>query len=150
MFKHIVNTALVWVPALLFAGAAVAQDSMNALEKDFAQSMSGVTLSGHFSRQSGGLSDDTYQIDKVTKVKDDLWRIEARVQYGGKDMKIPVELHVKWAGDTPVIELTDEPVMGMGNFTVRLVIYRGHYAGTWSGGNGHGGQMFGDIVKTAK
>ncbi len=138
---------------LLFMGSVLAQDSqpaLNALEKDFEQSMSGVTLSGHFSRQDGNLSNDTYQIDKVTKIKDDLWRINARVQYGGKDMKIPVELHVKWAGDTPVLELTDESVMGMGTFTVRLVIYRGHYAGTWSAANGHGGQMFGDVVKTAK
>ena len=65
-------------------------------------------------------------------------------------MKLPVTVHVKWAGDTPVIELTDESVMGMGTFTARVVIYRGHYAGMWSNAKGHGGQMFGDVVKTTK
>jgi hypothetical protein len=105
------------LPLLLF-GSALAQDSQPALtpiEKDFEQSMSGVTLVGHYSRQgASGLSDDKYEIEKVTKVKDDLWRFDTRVQYGSNDMKLPVTLHVKWAGDTPVLELTDESVMGIG------------------------------------
>jgi hypothetical protein len=96
------------------------------------------------------LSEDKYIIEKAAKVKDDLWRLDARVQYGSKDIQVPVTVHVKWAGDTPVIELTDEAIMGMGTFTVRIMLYRGHYAGSWSAANGHGGQMFGDIVKPAK
>jgi hypothetical protein len=139
---------------LLIVASGLAQESqptLNPLEKAFEQSMSGVTLAGHFTRQGGtGLSDDKYNIDKVTKVKDDLWRFDTRIQYGGNDVKMPVSLHVKWAGDTPVLFLTDEAIAGMGKFTVRIVIYDGHYAGTWSGGKGHGGQMFGDIVKTGQ
>jgi hypothetical protein len=38
----------------------------------------------------------------------------------------------------------------MGKFTVRMVVYGGHYAGTWSGSNSYRGQMFGDIVKLAQ
>jgi hypothetical protein len=139
-----------FVPFVL-AAAALAQESpaqLGPLEKEFEKAMSGVALTGHFTRQGGsGLSDEKYNIDKVTKVKDDLWQFDARIQYGGQDMKVPVSLHVKWAGDTPVLYLTDESVAGMGKFTVRIVVYGGHYAGTWSGGKGHGGQMFGDIVK---
>jgi hypothetical protein len=113
--------------------------------------MSGVTLTGHYSRQgASGLSDDKYEIEKVTKLNDDMWRFDTRIKYGSNDLKLPVRAHVKWAGDTPVIELTDESVMGMGTFTARVVIYRGHYAGMWSSANGHGGQMFGDVVKSAK
>jgi hypothetical protein len=144
----------VWLLPLLSIGIALAQESQPALtplEKDFEQSMSGVTLVGHYSREgASGLSDDKYTIEKVTKVNDDMWRFDTRVQYGSNDLKLPVRVHVKWAGDTPVIELTDESVMGMGTFTARIVIYRGHYAGTWSSANGHGGKMFGDIVKSAK
>ncbi len=142
-----------FLPFLLI-GSALAQESQPALtsiEKDFEQSMSGVTLVGHYSREgASGLSDDKYTIEKVTKVNDDIWRFDTRVQYGSNDMKLPVTVHVKWAGDTPVIELTDESVMGMGTFTARVVIYRGHYAGMWSSAKGHGGQMFGDVVKSAK
>ena len=53
---------------------------------------------------------------------------------------------MKWAGDTPVITLTDQALPGMGTYTARVVVYRGQYAGTWSGRNG-GGKVFGRIVK---
>ena len=126
------------------------QPPLTPLEKEFQQSMSGVILAGRFSHADGKLSEDKYNIEKVTKLKDDLWRIDARIQYGGKDVTIPVQIHVKWAGDTPILVLTDESVMGMGKFTVRILIYKGEYAGTWSGGQGRGGQMFGTIVKAAQ
>ena len=139
---------------LLFAVGALAQEGQPALtpaEKEFQESMSGVTLNGHYTRQDGsGLSDDKYFIEGVTKVKGDLWRFVARVQYSGHDLKIPVELQVKWAGDTPVITLTNMAVGGMGSFTVRIVVYKGQYAGTWSSAKGRGGTMFGNIVKTAQ
>ena len=140
-------------PLLLLVGA-LAQESQPALtpdEKEFQESMSGVTLNGHYTRKDGsGLSDDKYTIDKISKVKGDLWRFETRVQYGGHDLKMPIELQVKWAGDTPVITLTNLSIPGMGSFTARIVIYKGQYAGTWSSAKGHGGQLFGNIVKSAQ
>ena len=140
--------------SLLFVAGALAQESQPALtpaEKEFQESMSGVTLNGHYTREDGsGLSSDKYTIESVTKVKGDLWRFATRVQYGGHDVKMPVELQVKWAGDTPVITLTNAAVGGMGSFTVRIVVYKGQYAGTWSSAKGHGGMMFGTIVKTAQ
>jgi hypothetical protein len=145
--------SLLPLASLLTIGAALAQENQPALtplEKDFQESMSSVTLAGRSAREDGKLSEDKYVIEKATKVKDDLWRFDAHMQYGGQDMKVPVMLHVKWAGDTPVLVLTDEAIAGMGKFTVRIVIYRGQYAGTWSGGQGHGGQMFGSIVKTPR
>jgi len=53
---------------------------------------------------------------------------------------------IKWAGDTPVIEITDLSLPGMGTYTARVVLYRGQYAGTWSGRGGAGGQLFGKIL----
>src|SRR5258708_14421302 len=92
---------------LLLMVSALAQESQPALtpgEKEFQESMSGVTLNGHYTRQDGkGLSDDKYTIEKVSKVKGDLWRFETRVQYGGHHVKIPVPLPVKWAGGNPRI-----------------------------------------------
>jgi hypothetical protein len=139
--------------ALLTIASVLAQENQPALtplEKAFQDSMSNVTLAGRFSRQGGtNLSDDKYVIDKVTKLKDDLWQVDAVVPFRGQNLKIPISVHIKWAGDTPVIELTDELVPSMGKYTVRLVIYRGQYAGMWSAGEGRGGQMFGTITKTA-
>ena len=51
-----------------------------------------------------------------------------------------------WAGDTPVVELTDLTIPGLGTYTARVLFYRDEYAGTWKGKNA-GGQMFGRIVK---
>src|SRR5262245_25541773 len=104
--------------ASLLMWAQEAQPTLTPLEKEFQESMSNVVLAGRFSRADGKLSEDKYTIERVVKVKDDLWRVDARIQYGGKDVTVPVQLHVKWAGDTPVLTLTDESVMGMGKFTV--------------------------------
>ena len=140
-----------FAPLLLVVGAFAQEPALTPAEKEFQQSMSGVTLNGHYTRQGGnGLSDDKYTIEKVTKVKGDLWRFDTRILYGGHDVKMPIELEVKWAGDTPVITLTDMAVGGLGSFTARIVIFRGQYAGTWSGAKGHGGQLFGNIVKSAQ
>jgi len=48
-----------------------------------------------------------------------------------------------------VISLTNFAVPGFGSFTARVVMYNGAYAGTWgsAGANGHGGKLFGKIVK---
>jgi hypothetical protein len=63
------------------------------------------------------------------------------------EMKVTLALPVKFAGDTPVISLTNFNIMGMGAFSARIVFYDGSYAGTWSSGPGHAGKMFGKIVK---
>ncbi len=121
--------------------------SLSALEKDFQDSMAGVVLEGQSTRDgSPGLSEDKYTIDKVAKTGDDRWTIFARVEMRGQTMTVPLPLQVKWAGDTPVITLTDQALPGMGTYTARVVVYRGQYAGTWSSAHG-GGKVFGRIVK---
>jgi len=140
------------LPALLLLlGSALAQDSQPALtasEKEFQESMSGAMLTGRFTRQGAdATAEDKYTIEKATKLKDDLWQLDARIKFGGKDITVPVAIHVRWAGDTPVLTLTDESVAGMGKYSVRIVVYKGQYSGIWSSSQGRGGQMFGSIVK---
>jgi hypothetical protein len=119
------------------------------LDKQFAELMSGATLVGRFTlgEQQGDkpLSEDRYTLGKVYKLKNGLWSFETRIQYGGKDVKVPLALEVKWAGSTPVITLDNVLVPGLGTFTSRVLIYGHEYAGTWSGGD-HGGHMYGKIV----
>ena len=125
---------------------------LNARERAFQEMLSNVTLVGHFTldgeEQSGKLREERYTIRKVTKMKGDFWLFLARVQYGGRDVTVPLPLAVKWAGDTPMITLTDLKLPKLGTYTARVIIYRGQYAGTWSGGS-HGGQMFGKIIKNS-
>lgn len=141
---------------LLISTFALAQDAappplaLNDAEKQFQEALHDVTLVGYFTEGDGAeLHDDKYVIERVTKVKEDTWKFEARIQYNKKDFKVGMNLPVKFAGDTPVISLTNFTVPGFGSFTARVVMYNGAYAGTWgsAGAHGHGGKLFGKIVK---
>jgi len=93
-----------------------------------------------------GVFDEQYKLEKVSKLTGETWLFTARVKYGQRDVTVPIPITVRWAGDTPIITLTDLSIPGLGTYTARVLIYRGEYAGTWSGKKG-GGQMWGRIVK---
>lgn len=116
----------------------------------FTQSMSGVTLVGQSTRtnREGVFGPERYHIDGVTHLSGDTWLFRTRMDVHGKELPVPIPLTVKWAGDTPVITLTDLAIPGVGTYTARVVLYRDQYAGTWSGQKG-GGQLFGKIERAA-
>ena len=119
------------------------------LEKQFAKTMTGATLVGHFTvgnRGGGQPKEDRYTIQRVTKQAGDKWLFLARMQFGGRDVTVPMIIPVKWAGDTAVISVTDVGVPGVGTYTARVLIYDDQYAGTWSGKD-HGGHMWGRIER---
>jgi hypothetical protein len=122
------------------------------LEKQFAQKLTGSTLVGKFTEERAARpepaapKEDRYTLTKVQKLYGDNWLFVARIQYGDHDVSVPIMLPVKWAGDTPVITVTDAKIPGLGTYTARVMFYRDEYAGTWSGGN-HGGHLWGKIEK---
>lgn len=120
-----------------------------ALEKQFEETMSGAVLIGKFTtgaKDANPPKEEKYTITKVSKVEGDVWLFMARVQYGDHDVTVPMPLEVKWAGDTPVITLTDLTIPQMGTYTARVMIYRGQYAGTWQHGD-KGGHLWGRIER---
>ena len=120
---------------------------MNDLERKFEQAMSGCTMVGRFSthgQEDKHPGEDRYEISKVTKFGEDMWLFTAR--FGKAKLPLPIPVPVKWAGDTPVISVTKLAIPTMGTFTARVVIYDGHYAGTWDAGD-HGGHMWGRIER---
>ena len=124
-----------------------AENEQEKLEREFQESMTGVVLEGHFTLDGKeGLSPERYEIEKVSKMPGGFWVFHARIQYGGTDVTVPVPVKIVWAGDTPVVSLTDATIPGVGTFTARVLFYRGQYVGTWSSGT-HGGQQFGRIVR---
>jgi len=135
--------------AVALAQNAPAPVPMSDPEKRFQESMVDVALVGYYtSGDKAELKEDRYVIERVTKVKEDLWNFEVRIQYNKKDVKVAMPLPLKFAGDTPVISLTNFTVPGFGSFKARVLIYDGAYAGTW-GDARHGGKLFGNIVKNA-
>ncbi len=125
---------------------APAPDLKAELEKRFQTEMTGATLVGHSAMpdQQTMSGEERYSIEKVSHLGGDTWLLTARMQIEGHAFPVPVPVQIKWAGDTPVIELTDLSIPGLGTYTARVVLYRDQYGGTWSSKD-HGGQLFGKI-----
>lgn len=121
------------------------------LDRKFQEMMKGATLVGRSTRTNSDkvYGEEKYVIESVSKLTGETWLFRTRMQYGGHDIPLPLPVTIKWAGDTPVITLTDLSIPGMGTYTARVILYRDQYAGTWSGEN-IGGQIFGKIVRKAK
>jgi hypothetical protein len=163
--------ALVVLSGLIATSSAIAQESTTekpaqapaaeapapatdqaALEKAFAEMLSGATLEGSFTstgreRDPTKLSREKYTIGQVRKIAGNIWLIPARIQYGDRDLTVPVPAPVRWAGDTPVIVVDNVP--GLENMSARVLFFADHYAGYWRHGD-HGGHLFGTITRGDK
>jgi hypothetical protein len=136
--------------------AAVAQDTGSkrrdaraAMEKKFEESLTNATMEGYFTIDGAKTdkppSKDVYRIESCKKAGGDVWTVTAFI--GHYNVKIPVPVEVRWAGDTPMIMLTDVALPGMkGTFCTRLLIDGDRYAGTWSHDK-VGGHMWGKLGK---
>jgi hypothetical protein len=126
-----------------------AASSQTDMEKEFSDKMTGVTLVGYFTvdGQQKPPKEERYDIYKTTKLENGKWMIQARVKYGKNDLTVPVILNIDWAGDTPVMSLTDLTIPGLGTFTSRTMFYGDRYVGTWQHGK-VGGHMYGRLEPT--
>ena len=136
------------------AEQANSSDRQAKLVAALSKMLSGATLEGSFTSTGAGadptkLSRDKYTLGQVRKVGGDVWQIPARIQYGEKDITLPIVLPIRWAGDTPVVTVDDLPMPGFGTVSARVMFFEGHYAGYWKHGD-HGGNMFGVIHSAEK
>ena len=144
----LVVAALAVLALVLFVTRASTPADQAERNRKFTEDMRNVTLVGHSTRDNreGRLfGPEQYFIDSVTHVSGDSWLLRTRLEHNGSQLPMPIPLKVQWAGDTPVITLTDLSIPGVGTYTARVVLYRGRYSGTWSGAQG-GGELFGKIV----
>jgi hypothetical protein len=125
----------------------VAPPDRKTLEEQFAKTLTNARLSGFYTMGDSAKSPktDQYTISKVEKSEGDKWIFTTKIAYGDRAFAMPLEIPVYWAGDTPVISVTDFKILGMGTFTARVMIYRDHYVGTWSHSGRGGGYMWGKI-----
>jgi len=136
---------------LSFSQLARADDTpppdRKTLEEKFAKTLRNARLTGFYTAGENAKSPkaDQYTISKVEKSDGDKWIFTTKLGYGDRAISIPLEIPVYWAGDTPVISVTDFKIMGMGTFTARVMIYQDHYSGTWSHSGRGGGYMWGKI-----
>jgi hypothetical protein len=118
------------------------------LEKQLAEKLTHCRLIGFYETigQEGPPKQDEYTLEEVQKKDGDKWVFNASLQFGSKVINMPLEVPILWAGDTPVVSVTDLNVPGMGTYTARVMFYGDHYAGTWSSAK-HGGYLWGRIQK---
>jgi len=129
------------------------------LEKQFQERLTEATLEGiwQMTGKSGLAAEeplseplpDRYEIASVAKILDDFWVINARIQYGDRDVTVPITVRVVWVEDTPVITLDDLSIPLIGTYSARVIIHRNFYSGTWlSNENNYGGILAGRIRKS--
>jgi hypothetical protein len=120
-------------------------------EKKFSEALSGTVLVGTFSidgvKMDKSPLPERYELKSVEKTKDGLWTFTARVKYLNQDLTLPITVPVVWAGDTPMVSLSDSTLPGLGNQLSAKVIFDGQrYAGTWQHGK-FGGHIWGRIER---
>lgn len=138
------------------APAAAPAKSQAELEAALSKLLSGATLEGSYTTTDGGrapdqLSRDRYTLGEVKKIEGNLWLIQARIEYKGSKVMLPLPLPIAWAGDTPMIVVDNVTIPGFGTFSARVMFYDKHYAGYWkhTGEADHGGHLFG-LIRTAE
>lgn len=147
-----------WISGVTGVGRTVPIEELSERERAFAERMQNVDLVGHFTignieglEEVEGVSRDKnperYEIASVAKIEGegDRWRFDVRVVYMTVDVTVPVVVPLVWAGDTPMVSITDFDLPGLGeNFGSRVLFYDDRYAGTWDHGP-YGGLMYGVI-----
>lgn len=129
------------------AVAAKPEVMLEPHEQAFVDLMTDAVMVGTFTidGRGGTPKEERYEIKSVSKVNGDSWTVNARIVYGKLDVVVPVPVKMKWAGDTPVLQVTDLNIPLVGNeFTSRVMFYDNRYAGTWAHGK-VGGHMWGVI-----
>jgi hypothetical protein len=137
---------------IAFARSAVAADDRvaddrAAREVALAQMLSGATLEGSFTitgRDLGKTLPEKYTLGEVKKIDGDNWLFPTRIEYGGRDLTVPLTLPIQWAGDTPVVVVDNVGIPGLGAVSARVLFFDDHYAGYWQHGEASG-NLFGTI-----
>ena len=126
------------------------REARQALEKKFEDAMTNASMEGYFTiegrNEDKPPAKDVYRIESCKKSGGDVWIVTAYIGYSKATIPVPVE--VRWAGETPMIMLTDVGLPGIpGKFSTRLLIDGNLYAGTWSHDQVKG-HMWGKMSKT--
>ena len=142
-----------WFLGAIGTGQEADPASLTDRERRFSERMQNVVLEGHFTLEGQDRRDgnpELYEISKVTKLDGDRWRFDVHLTYASVDATLPVVVPIVWAGDTPMVSITDFAIPGLGDeFGARVIFYDDRYAGTWDHG-AYGGMMYGTIKSVSQ
>jgi hypothetical protein len=149
--SSLIFVALVFIVPAGFGPVRAAEQTSEERELAFSKQMANTVLVGAFTvdgqKPDSAPKEERYEISSVEKTNGKTWIFTARVKYLNFDATLPIPVPVEWAGDTPVVTLTNATLPGLGaGFSCRVIFHDGRYAGTWQHGT-FGGHMFGRIEK---
>jgi hypothetical protein len=132
---------------LVGCGGGKVATPQEQLDAQLSAMLTGAALVGQSTtwKKAGVSGEERYSIDGMTKLTGKTWLLRTRMKLGETEVPLPVPVTIEWAGDTPMIQLTDVAMPG-GPYSARVLLYKDQYAGTWLG-PGRGGQLFGRIVR---
>ena len=87
---------------------------------------------------------EQYAVSRLERDAEGRWVFNVSMSYAAQQHTMPVPVTIEWAGDTPMITMTEQTIPGLGTFSARVLLYDGLYAGTWKHGQ-FGGHMWGKI-----
>ena len=138
-----------WLLAASGAGRAADPASLTELERVFAERMQNVALEGHFTIEGRERRDGNPELYEISRGHEN-----SRETGGDSTSTSPMAMSTRpllvvvpivWAGDTPMVSITDFAIPGLGEeFGARVIFYDDRYAGTWDHGQ-YGGMMYGTI-----
>ena len=120
------------------------------LERQLQETLDGARLVGQFTvvGADGAAARppqvDQYAVSNLERDAEGRWVFNVSMSYGAQQHTLPVPVTIEWAGDTPMITMTEQTIPGLGTFTARVLLHDGLYAGTWKHGQ-FGGHMWGRI-----
>lgn len=143
--------AAVFIVPIGFGPVRAAEQTQEEREEAFSKQMANTVLVGVFTvdgeKPNSAPKQERYEISSAIKNNGKTWIFTSRVKYLNFDAILPVPVPLEWAGDTPVVTLTNATLPGLGaGFSCRVIFHDGRYAGTWQHGS-LGGHMFGRIEK---
>jgi hypothetical protein len=122
------------------SAAASAQTDPAEREQKLQTMLEGARLVGQFTVMGvDGVSRapqaEQYAVSRLERDAQGRWVFNVSMSYGTQQHTMPVPVTIEWAGDTPMITMTEQTVEGLGTFTARVLLYEGLYAGTWKHGD---------------
>lgn len=150
-YSSLIFLALVFIVPTGLGPVRAAEQTPEVREQAFSKQMANTVLVGTFTldgeKSDSAPKQERYEISSVEKTNGKTWLFTARVKYQKFDAILPIPVPLEWAGDTPVVTLTNATLPGLGaGFSCRVIFHDGRYAGTWQHGS-FGGHMFGRIEK---
>ena len=148
--RSLVPLAMAVALAAVVAHSTAAQTDPAEREQKLHAMLEGARLVGQFSviGADGAVSRppqaEQYAVSRLERDAEGRWIFNVSMSYGTQQHTMPVPVTIEWAGDTPMITMTEQTIEGLGTFTARVLLYQGLYAGTWKHSQ-FGGHMWGKI-----